>query len=269
MLGETPMLEGSWYNPKTGDSFTVRDTFFEDSNLVIMTTDGRRMDYNMMSNYVKSDGPIPKQSAAAPVEQAIPAAVLNELSSVDGNQHPINSELLSEEDKLLLQGLGGDHEVQTLHNSHRLDTIAKTAVETVEDEDSMLVRRMLKHVTGPTVTCSIEWNKFPYKQIEMLDLMGVEVEKIVEYLLNDIDLEKIREIVKNNIEEFIVKRLDDNELENVNGVTVMPIAKKTNTIIAKDVNVSGKYVNEPVEKTVPKLKKVLTTSSKKPTTKKK
>jgi len=53
-----PIIEGTWYNPKTGDSFTARDTFFEDNNLIVMTTDGRRMNYNSLQNYVKSDKPI-------------------------------------------------------------------------------------------------------------------------------------------------------------------------------------------------------------------
>ena len=37
---EGPMMEGTWYNTRTGDSFTVRDSFFEDNQFVITTTDG-------------------------------------------------------------------------------------------------------------------------------------------------------------------------------------------------------------------------------------
>ena len=64
--GGVPMLDGTWYDPKTGNSITVRDTLFEDNNLVIVTTDGRRIPYSQMERYVKSDKPIPKQPKVDP-----------------------------------------------------------------------------------------------------------------------------------------------------------------------------------------------------------
>ena len=36
--GEGPVMQGTWYNPTTGDAFTVRDSFFEDNQYVITTT---------------------------------------------------------------------------------------------------------------------------------------------------------------------------------------------------------------------------------------
>ena len=53
-----PMMDGTWYNPKTGDSFTVRNTFFEDNQFIIQTTDGRVLNYEQIQNYVKSDKPM-------------------------------------------------------------------------------------------------------------------------------------------------------------------------------------------------------------------
>lgn len=50
-----PMISGSWYNPKTGDSFTVRDSFMEDNNFIIVTMDGRRLDSRIMQDYIQSD----------------------------------------------------------------------------------------------------------------------------------------------------------------------------------------------------------------------
>ena len=80
IFGEGPILTGNWYNPKTGDSFTVRDTYFEDNNFYVITTDGRRMDYNLMSQYVQSDKPIPKMEEQKPQTQ-IPQEVLSQMES--------------------------------------------------------------------------------------------------------------------------------------------------------------------------------------------
>ena len=60
---EGPMMEGTWYNPRTGDSFTVRDSFFEDNQFVITTTDGRYLKYEQIQDYIKSDKPIWKSGS--------------------------------------------------------------------------------------------------------------------------------------------------------------------------------------------------------------
>ena len=212
MFGEGPMLEGHWYNPKTGDSFTVRDTFFEDNNLIVMTTDGRRMNYDMISRYVKTDKPMPKQQ---PVQkQEIPQSILNQVLPVtndDKFNQPIKKtnydDLLTDEDRALL-GV----EVDTAAAEVR-QTIQKPE-SVIEDEDTMLIRRILKKATSPTVDCKITWNNFPAKQFDMLDMMAVEPEKIADYYLASIDIASLREIVKKSIHNYIDKMLSQQESED-------------------------------------------------------
>lgn len=50
-----PAISGMWYNPKTGDSFVVRDSFMEDNNFIIVTMDGRRIDARIMQDYIQTD----------------------------------------------------------------------------------------------------------------------------------------------------------------------------------------------------------------------
>ena len=70
---EGPIMEGTWYNPQTGDSFTVRNSFFEDNQYIVQTTDGRVLGYNQIQNYVKSDRPI--EMPIQTTSQNIPAEV--------------------------------------------------------------------------------------------------------------------------------------------------------------------------------------------------
>ena len=212
MFGEGPMLEGHWYNPKTGDSFTVRDTFFEDNNLIVMTTDGRRMNYDMISRYVKTDKPMPKQQ---PVQkQEIPQSILNQVLPVtndDKLNQPIKKanydDLLTDEDRALL---GAD--IDTASAEVR-QTIQKPE-SVIEDEDTMLIRRILKKASSPTVDCKITWTNFPAKQFDMLDMMAVEPEKIADYYLSSIDIASLREIVKKSIHDYIDKMLNPQEAED-------------------------------------------------------
>lgn len=203
MFGEGPILSGHWYNPSTGDSFTVKDTYFEDNNLYVITTDGRRMNYDMISKYVQSDKPIPKQTQPAqnqnnvlPPELASQILNPTNTSSSDSN----NSEFgILEDDMALISGQTNKEKTITR------DQFNINAVQQLqqEDEDAMLIRRILSRSQEPKITCSVEWIKFPNKQLEMLDMMGVDLNKIADYYTKKIDLQVIKDKIKEDISKYI------------------------------------------------------------------
>ena len=241
IFGEGPILTGNWYNPKTGDSFTVRDTYFEDNNFYVITTDGRRMDYNLMSQYVQSDKPLPKmEQPHAP--QQIPQEVLSQMTNDS------NDDFMTDEDRALLIGVTGELKGSQVNVQQPASIQPKPVVTQGqgESEDDMLVRRILKRASKPVVTCGVKWSNFPEKQFEMLDMMAVDIEKIVEYYLQSIDLEALREEVKYGIEKYIYDYFG-NEKE----------------IAEFNESFEPKVVEEQVEKPVEKPK-----PTKKPTTKK-
>ena len=207
IFGEGPILTGNWYNPKTGDSFTVRDTYFEDNNFYVITTDGRRMDYNLMSQYVQSDKPIPKMEEPKPQQAQIPQEVLSQMANNDSD------DFMTDEDRALIMGVTGELtgsqvSIQQPTNIHPKPVVLQGQGES---EDAMLVRRILKRSTTPDVDCKVNWKNFPTKQMEMLDMMAVDVDAIVDYYIKDIDLEQIREIVKEGIRKHIEKSLNVEE----------------------------------------------------------
>lgn len=207
IFGEGPILTGNWYNPKTGDAFTVRDTYFEDNNFYVITTDGRRMDYNLMSQYVQSDKPIPKMEQPKPQQPQIPQEVLSQMVGNDEDG------FMTEEDKALIMGVTGELtgsqvSIQQPTNIHPKPVVLQGQGES---EDAMLVRRILKRSTTPDVDCKVNWKNFPTKQMEMLDMMAVDVDAIVDYYIKDIDLEQIREIIKEAVRKHIEKSMCDEE----------------------------------------------------------
>lgn len=189
IFGEGPILTGNWYNPKTGDSFTVRDTYFEDNNFYVMTTDGRRMDYNLMSQYVQSDKPIPKMEQPQQQTQ-IPQEILSQM------ENNMDGDFMTEDDMALITG-------QTPKVQANFVDPTKVVAQIPKDEDVLLIERLLKRASKPAITCGVKWSNFPEKQFEMLDMMAVDTEKIVEYFLQSIDLQALREEVKYGIEKYI------------------------------------------------------------------
>ena len=225
--GNTPVLDGFWYNPKTGDSFKVRDTFFEDNNLAIMTTDGRRMDYNMISEYIKGEPKdleaIKKSDIKKPVSVSIPGSVLDEVAQVSKEDNDDYNNYITDEDKKLIR-----ENIYEIKNE-KMSELPRSAVNSKynEDEDMILIRRVLKKSTSPSILCNIQWQKFPLRQIEMLDMMGVDLQKIADYILQDIDLNVIRNTIKEEIIADIEKRAmgtDVPEIKLITDVQETPLA---------------------------------------------
>lgn len=205
---EGPMMEGTWYNTITGDSFTVRDTFFENNQLMVATTDGRMLDYNIIQNYIKSDKPINPQKKTQSLTNELPAEVLSVLDTNDSQ-----NDMLEEDMNLL----------QTTQNSSINQVVIP---QPVESEDDMLVRRILKRSIAPEVECKVTWKNFPTKQMEMLDMMAVDVDAIVDYYIKDIDLNTIKEIVKDGIKKHIEKSLSAQD-EEIKEKPQKPTKKET------------------------------------------
>lgn len=235
IFGEGPILSGHWYNPSTGDSFTVRDTYFEDNNLFVITTDGRRLNYDIISKYVQSDKPLPKQPSITQNTQQsnIPNDILSEIVPTQND----NNDLLLPEDLALINNQQ-PAQPKNLGNIHQQQTFAPQ--QSVISEDEMLINRILKRTKGPQVEFTISWPCFPEKQIEMLDMMAIEPEDIAEYYIKELSTESIVESIKQLVRKVIMVKLAPQEPEEA-------IAEKPNEVIAEEIK-------ESVVKKLPKTK---------------
>ena len=187
-----PMIDGTWYNTQTGDHFTVRDSFFQDGQLIIQATDGRMFDYNTIQNYVKSNTPLQRNQPTQQPETPIPNEVQDLLE---------DDSYLLEEDKSLIT------------TPQKPQTTTPTSQPTL-NEDEIIINRILSRVEKPIITYNIEWTKFPHKQLEMLmDMMGVEVSEIAKYFTNKLSLEMIRESLQSQIEQNIKSKCSIEELK--------------------------------------------------------
>ena len=278
MLSEGPMITGTWYNPKTGHSFTAKDTYFEDDKIYVLTTDGQRLDYNMLSQYVQSNKPGDDKKDFASVKPQYKAPAIDELET------PLSmndEEYLMEEDRRMIYPPDGKKYTPSQYHSGSTPNNASISIPTsnitpVEDEDDLLVRRLLKRTEQPFVDYSIKWNKFPAKQLEMLEMMGVETEKIVEYYVNLIDIDSIKKGLKDSIiksiegEPEIFENCDKKESVVETQIIVNePVKLKKIEISRPETEHKKEPVSnkKPVKKPVKKQESKTTGSSKKQTKK--
>jgi hypothetical protein len=155
------------------------------------------MDYNMIQNYVKSDKPIniPKQQK----NDEIPTEVVELLES-SSPQDPY----MLEEDMNLIYNKTPMPTVATSNNCITPKIYTDIVTSTVKTEDQRLVERVLSRQQQPSISCNINWTKFPQKQMDVLmDMMGVELEDVCDFYISKIDLNDIRESIKRDIKTYI------------------------------------------------------------------
>ena len=193
-----PMMTGTWYNPTNGDSFTVADSFFQDNQYIVKTTDGRLLDYNFIQHYVKSDKPIPKQTVEQKKEK-LPEEVTNLLANN-------NDDDILEEDLQLISNnnLGNLKDNQRNNPSQKTHTQSTSNIST----ELVIVQKALSKTSEPLMNIDITWNNFPSKEIGLLtEVMDINVDDIISYYLSQIDMQGIYNNLATCLIEFIKNKL--------------------------------------------------------------
>ena len=183
--GEGPVMNGTWYNPHTGDAFTVRDSFFEDNQYVVTTTDGRYFRYDQLQNYIQSDMKLEDlkkmKVPTKEVNEPLPAVVSD---LIDDSESNYTSMLLPEDEELIRpRSLGNLGDTPTVANYTPRSEVKDVPV----NMNSAIIEKALKNTTKPNFSINVEWSNYPSKEIEMLkDIMEIPSDEIVEWYLDNI-----------------------------------------------------------------------------------
>ena len=206
--GEGPVMQGTWYNPSTGDAFTVRDSFFEDNQYVVTTTDGRYLRYDQIQNYIQSDMKLEdlkqlKKEKDVKNEQ-LPAEVSNLIETDEdiyfgGN---VNDMLLPEDAAII------NKPMNNLGNIYATPTQQKQpsgyTTQPVQNMNAAIIEKALKNADKPNFSINVKWDNYPSKEIEMLkDIMDIPVSEIVDWYLDNIQLDEFVMAFKAAIDDKI------------------------------------------------------------------
>ena len=206
---EGPIMQGTWYNPHNGDAFVVRDSFFEDNQYVVTTTDGRYFRYDQLQNYIQSDMKLEdlkklKMNNSTNDIDDIPADVSN---LINGDDY---SDLMVEDDMMI------GHNRSNLGNLYRDDlSIQRTPVGDVytdkynsgkgQSMNEAIIEKALKNAEKPEFNVDVIWDNFPLKQIEMLkDIMEIPEDEIIDWYLDNIEMIEVVDALKTAIRSKIL-----------------------------------------------------------------
>lgn len=199
--GEGPIMQGNWYNPRTHDIFTVRDSFFEDNNYVVMTTDGRCLNYNQIQEYIQTDTPLDqlkemlkKEKAEKEKHEDIPAEIKNML--VNENEDPYSDYMIPDDD-IYGKSLGNINQKHLAPASQHTYSIKEDKPISI---NRTIIEKGLKNANGPRITITVDWNDYPESEISMLtNMMDIPHEEIAEWFCDNMDVSWVYEDIKNAI----------------------------------------------------------------------
>lgn len=216
-------VSGTWMNPTTGHKFTVKDCVFENGELLIISTDGQHISGRMFADYVQDMG---KDANGQPIRdangQAVPSlgnlstpvstppVIVGDIPVTEEGDVPFGEfsrevsldDSLQDEAAELLQG--GAQEPRRF-DPNLLEGVTHKPM----NMDLEMVTRVLRKHDLPTIE-TLKWDK-PTKQIETLtDILGIDMETIVEYYVNRINPEELVSMVK----EYLRSELLPKPVEN-------------------------------------------------------
>ena len=194
---EGPNMTGTWINPNTGHKFTVRDSFFENNEFKVMTTDGQLLDYNMLQHYIQCND-----------KNGQPIAPTNDIINMSKQEEVLPPEVMDmiEEDVQLTKGLT---EPRSLGNINAPRAAEMSEEERMKNEDKVMINRVLRRSDSPEVVTGITWPNIPVKQLDtLINMLGVDVDDVVEHYINKVDTDAVVASIKEKMAEFIKGTLE-------------------------------------------------------------
>lgn len=184
-----PIMSGTWYNPKTGDKFTVADTFFEDNQLLVRAVDGRLLNYNIIQDYI--------QQGSTDIQDT-PQSFQTQKS------YDIPKEIA---DMIETPQTGFSEMVEPMGN---LYAVQETNFQSVTHTNSSIIDKALSKTELPKLNLEVSWEKYPEREIEMLkDIMDIPVNDIIEWYASKFDLTTIKKQISEAIQNTLNPAIKD------------------------------------------------------------
>lgn len=202
-----PMMAGTWFNPSNGDKFTVRDSFFENNQYMVSTTDGRLLNYNQIQHYVQ-------------------------MGNADGTGGTGVNNLTNDIPQEIMDMVESPSLVNTNMNEvdpwvGEVPTMPITPYTPVSN-NSAIIEKALSKTEMPQFTINFSWPNYPKRELEMLtDIMEVPMEEIVQHYINKFGLEEVKKMMVDSLNDYFNKEGEEPELGTVAEPLVKSRKKKT------------------------------------------
>ena len=177
MMGGPGMsISGKWYNKRTGRTITVRDSYFDDAGMQVMTADGQMINGDEFSrDYIQCDETIYDENG-----QSTGQSEEIDYDAMFSGMQTSTSEMNYASDTLLKQDA----------------QVIKPTVQVVQPENNPALDKLFSKLDDyPTLDINIKWNRIPISELNMLkNIFDLTNDDIAEYIYNnyctDVEIKK-------------------------------------------------------------------------------
>jgi hypothetical protein len=177
MMGGPGMsISGKWYNKRTGRTIMVRDSYFDDTGMQVMTSDGQMINGDEFSrDYIQCDETIYDENG-----QSTGQSEVIDYDAMFSGMQSSTPEMNYAGDALLKQDA----------------QVIKPAVSAVQPENNPALDKLFSKLDDyPSLDINIKWNKIPISELNMLkNIFDLTNDDIAEYIYNnyctDVEIKK-------------------------------------------------------------------------------
>lgn len=175
MMGGPGMsISGKWYNKRTGKTIMVRDSYFDDAGMQVMTSDGQMINGDEFSrDYIQCDDTIydANGQSTGQSEEIDYEAMFSGMQSSTGEMDYAADALLKQDAQV----------------------IKPTVVQ--QENNPALDKLFSKLDNYPSLDINIKWDKIPISELNMLkNIFDLTNDDIAEYIYNnyctDVEIKK-------------------------------------------------------------------------------
>lgn len=177
MMGGPGMsISGKWYNKRTGRTIMVRDSYFDDAGMQVMTSDGQMINGDEFSrDYIQCDETIYDENG-----QSTGQSEEIDYDAMFSGMQSSTTEMNYASDTLLKQDA----------------QVIKPTVQVVQPENNPALDKLFSKLDDyPTLDINIKWDKIPISELNMLkNIFDLTNDDIAEYIYNnyctDVEIKK-------------------------------------------------------------------------------
>lgn len=177
MMGGPGMsISGKWYNKRTGRTIMVRDSYFDDAGMQVMTSDGQMISGDEFSrDYIQCDDTVYDENgqSTGQIEEIDYEAMFGGMQSSTPEMNYVADTLLKQDAQVI-----------------------KPTVTAVQQENNPALDKLFSKLDDyPSLDINIKWDKIPISELNMLkNIFDLTNDDIAEYIYNnyctDIEIKK-------------------------------------------------------------------------------
>ena len=198
MMGDGMMITGNWFNPRTGEHVTVRDSYIDGDQMILVLTNGKRIDLSEFQEYVQMsddeyDANGRNLGKAKPATTQPTKPVIDESLLFDGMEKtvPAETELTPDNDEDVKVATGINEKAVLVATAEKVtkETCNKKMYEVASNGPRQLLKEVFDkaHIELKLETTI---SNFPDKDVEVIrrvfnatndDIAAVLIDKFVNY----------------------------------------------------------------------------------------